>query len=85
MSATISEPFLLSTYSLSKSLPNDVTGVLNRNCAYVSSTTHQCAPAKGKGNGLNADGYATVTAQGDGVHVLDVSFYIHRVVLLGGS
>lgn len=64
MSATINEPFLLSSYGLSKSLPKN-TGELNRSSTYVCST---------HGNGLkNLDGYATVTAQGDGVHVLDVS------------
>lgn len=64
MSAAINEPFLLSSYGLSKSLPKG-TGELNRGSTYVFST---------HGNGLKSvDGYATVTAQGDGVHVLDVS------------
>lgn len=62
--STIGEPFLLSSYGLSKSLPKG-TGDLNRGSSYVTATF-----ADGT---KSADGYATITAQGDGVHVLDVS------------
>ena len=58
MSATISEPFLLSSYGLSKSITKTATD-LDRRCPYVCAT--------------HGGGYATVTAQGDGLHVLDVS------------
>jgi hypothetical protein len=67
MSATISEPFLLSSYGLSKNLPNCV-GELKRGSSYVHST-HE--------NGSkNSDGSATITVHGDGVHVLDVSLML---------
>jgi len=67
MSATISEPFLLSSYGLSKNLPNCV-GELKRGSSYVHST-HE--------NGTkNSDGSATITVHGDGVHVLDVSLIL---------
>lgn len=62
--STIGEPFLLASYGLSKNLPK-CTGDLNRGSSYVTATFAD--GTKG------ADGYATVTAQGDGVHVLDVS------------
>ena len=61
---TISEPFLLSSYGISKSLPK-CTGDLNRGPPYVTVTFAD--GTKG------TDGLATITAQGDGVHVLDVS------------
>jgi hypothetical protein len=64
MSTTISEPFLLSSYGLSKSLPK-CAGELRRESSYVYAT-----PVNGT---KHADEFATITAHGDGVHILDVS------------
>ena len=70
MSTTIGEPFLLSSYGLSKSLPK-YTGDLNRGPSYVTVTFAD--GTKG------SDGFATITAQGDGVHVLDVGLSMLRI------
>jgi hypothetical protein len=70
MSVTISEPFLLSSYGLSKNLPKRV-GELKRHSSYVYSTYD-------KGT-KHSEGFATITAHGDGVHVLDVSLIIYKL------
>lgn len=56
--ATIGEPFVLSTYAVSPRLTK-----LKLQNVYVSH---------GEKASAGSDGYATVVAQGDGVHVLDV-------------
>jgi hypothetical protein len=63
MHATLSEPFLLSTYGLPKRSFNGISE-LNRGPSYI-----YLSHSKAK----SSDGYATIAAQGDGVHVLDVS------------
>jgi hypothetical protein len=62
MDATISEPFVLSSYSLSQRLPKSTAEAQTPSNVYATYDN---------GSG-SSDGYVTVTAQGDGVHVLDV-------------
>lgn len=74
MSASISDPFVLSTYDLS----DRFTPSEGPSHVYV---THQSAVG-----GREGEGYAAVTAQRDGIHVLDVRHtgFIHfanRIVL----
>ena len=64
MTSSISDPFLLASYSISKRLLNpkstknsDVNPSANVHITYTDS---------------KSDGYATATVQGDGIHVLDV-------------
>lgn len=57
---SIGDPFLLSSYSLSSRLSSSSRKTLDG----VLYVTHQA--------GEKSEGYATVAAQGDGVHVLDV-------------
>lgn len=60
MSASISDPFVLSTYDLSDRFAQSE----GPSHVYV---THQTAVG-----GREGEGYAAVTAQRDGIHVLDV-------------
>ncbi|KAG5635014.1 hypothetical protein H0H81_012717 [Sphagnurus paluster] len=70
--ASIGEPFVLSTYGTSQKLPRaSVTISKKREPASVFATY-------GKASG-SSDGYATVTAQADGVHILDIST-LHPVI-----
>jgi hypothetical protein len=65
MSSTISDPFLLANYSIAKKLlhaRNSTTGLTLEASANVHVTYTDS----------KLDGFATVAAQGDGVHVLDV-------------
>lgn len=62
MSIAVSEPYLLSSYTL----PKRVSRSGSKSFANAYATHHQATTN-------TADGYVTVTAQGDGVHVLDVS------------
>jgi len=64
MTSSISDPFLLASYSISKRLLNpkpsknpDVIPSANVHITYTDS---------------KSDGYATATVQGDGIHLLDV-------------
>ncbi len=61
MESSIQEPFSLSTYATSKRLQKK-SQKGGKSSLYASHTT---APT-------SSDGYVTVTAQGDGVHILDV-------------
>ncbi|KAF5365125.1 hypothetical protein D9757_012609 [Collybiopsis confluens] len=63
MDASVGEPFILSTYRL----PTKVSkGSKNRNpLSSIFATYH--------GGGGHSEGYVTVAAQGDGVHVLNLS------------
>jgi len=58
MSASIGKPFLLSSYNLPKRLPKPT----DASSIYVTHTR----------TSNNSDGYVTVAAQGDGIHILDV-------------
>lgn len=64
MTSSISDPFLLASYSISKRLLNpnsqknpDANTSANVHITYTDS---------------RSDGYATATVQGDGIHLLDV-------------
>ena len=64
MTSSISDPFLLASYSISKRLLNpkssknpDANPSANVHITYTDS---------------KSDGYATATVQGDGIHLLDV-------------
>ncbi|KAG6856986.1 hypothetical protein H0H87_011080 [Tephrocybe sp. NHM501043] len=70
--ASISEPFVLSTYASSKQLPKSGSGGKKQRGLTNVFATH------GKASG-SSDGYATVAAQGDGVHVVDIST-LHPVI-----
>lgn len=63
MESSIGEPFVLSTYATSQRLPKSA-GKKQKTSANVFAT-HEKASG-------SSDGYATVTAQADGVHILDV-------------
>lgn len=58
---SVGDPFLLSSYSL----PSRLASSSRTKLSDVVYVTHQ--------PGENSEGYATVAAQGDGIHVLDVS------------
>ena len=69
MTSSISDPFLLASYSISKRLLNpkssknpDANPSANVHVTYTDS---------------KSDGYATATVQGDGVHLLDVRTLHH--------
>lgn len=64
MESSIGEPFVLSTYATSQRLPKSSGGKKQKTSANVFAT-HEKASG-------SSDGYATVTAQADGVHILDV-------------
>lgn len=65
MSTSIGDPFLLSSYSVPHKLASYAGGPSKLSNVYA--TYH---------NGLGTEGHVLVAAQGDGVHVLDVSFHI---------
>lgn len=65
MAATIGEPFVLSSYGISKSTTK-YASELSHSSTHIWSTNGK--PSK------NSDGQATITVQGNGVHVIDVSF-----------
>lgn len=67
--ASISEPFVLSTYGTSHQLPRTVTNKKTKGPASVFAT-HETASG-------SSDGYATITAQADGIHILDVRNACH--------
>lgn len=61
MSATVSDPFLLASYSIPHTLKSHAGGAPKCNLY----TSHQ--------HGLGAEGRVIAAAQGDGLHILDVS------------
>ena len=67
VNASINEPFVLSTYATSQLLPKKLKAerkkIKSLANIFASHTTGR------------SDGYATVTAQADGVHILDVRFH----------
>ncbi|KAH0588051.1 hypothetical protein H2248_006781 [Termitomyces sp. 'cryptogamus'] len=72
VSASINEPFVLSTYSSSQRLSKNASSSKNQQGHPSVFATY------GKASG-SSDGYATVAAQADGVHVLDIST-LHPVI-----
>ena len=62
MTTAVNEPFLLSSYTLPKRFARPKSKRISNVYA-----THQHASTS------SAEGYVTVAAQGDGVHILDVS------------
>ncbi|KAF9461998.1 hypothetical protein BDZ94DRAFT_1262189 [Collybia nuda] len=73
MESSIGEPFLLSTYATSQRLQKSAgrKGKKQKLSANVFAT-HEKASG-------SSDGYATVTAQADGIHILDIST-LHPVI-----
>ncbi|KAJ7702224.1 hypothetical protein B0H17DRAFT_1327195 [Mycena rosella] len=68
MDASIGEPFLLASYAVAQRLKKSkATAKAPQRAGASVSATH------GKIASGSSDGYVTVTAQGDGVHVLDLS------------
>ncbi|KAG6900424.1 hypothetical protein C0993_010812 [Termitomyces sp. T159_Od127] len=67
--AYINEPFVLSTYSASQKLSKSASGSKKQPSVFA---TYEKASG-------SADGYATVAAHADGVHVLDIST-LHPVI-----
>ncbi|KAJ7243378.1 hypothetical protein B0H12DRAFT_1236417 [Mycena haematopus] len=71
MDASIGEPFHLAAYGVSQRLQKSKT-ISQRSIANIFATHEKTASG-------SRDGYVTVTAQGDGVHVLDLST-LHPVI-----
>lgn len=67
MSASISDPFLLSSYALSARHSRHASSSSSQQLAHVLAT-HKHGSGSDK-----TDGMVTIAVQGDGVHVLDVS------------
>ncbi|KAF9266181.1 hypothetical protein L218DRAFT_956557 [Marasmius fiardii PR-910] len=67
--SSVGEPFTLSTYGIPQRLSK--SGKLSSTTSDVYATYHK--------SGGSSDGYVTVAAQGDGVHVLDLST-LHPVI-----
>lgn len=66
MDASVGEPFLLANYGVAQRLKKSkAAGKTQPPGANVYATHEKIASG-------SSDGYVTVTAQGDGVHVLDV-------------
>ncbi|KAJ7771604.1 hypothetical protein B0H16DRAFT_1364249 [Mycena metata] len=72
MDANIGEPFHLASYGVTQRLNKSKAGKSSRPSANVFATHEKFASG-------SSDGYVTVTAQGDGVHVLDLST-LHPVI-----
>ncbi|KAJ7460953.1 hypothetical protein B0H11DRAFT_2315486 [Mycena galericulata] len=73
MDATVGEPFLLASYGVAQRLQKSkAAGKSQSSSAHLYATHEKIASG-------SSDGYATVTAQGDGVHVLDLST-LHPVI-----
>ncbi|KAF5387687.1 hypothetical protein D9615_000759 [Tricholomella constricta] len=72
VNASISEPFVLSTYGASQQLPKSGTGSKKQRASASVFATHENVSG-------SSDGYATVTAQADGIHILDIST-LHPVI-----
>ncbi|KAJ7043095.1 hypothetical protein C8F04DRAFT_1073671 [Mycena alexandri] len=72
MDANIGEPFHLASYGVAQRLNKSKAGKSPRPSANVFATHEKFASG-------SSDGYVTVTAQGDGVHVLDLST-LHPVI-----
>ncbi|KAJ6606417.1 hypothetical protein DFH09DRAFT_8080 [Mycena vulgaris] len=73
MDASIGEPFLLASYAVAQRLQKSKAAAKSQRMGASVYATHEKI-ASG-----SSDGYVTVTAQGDGVHVLDLST-LHPVV-----
>jgi hypothetical protein len=67
MDASIGEPFLLASYGVTQRLQKSAKAGKSNLGANVYASHDKFASG-------SSDGYVTVTAQGDGVHVLDVCF-----------
>ena len=80
MTSSISDPFLLASYSISKRLLNPKS--TKKSDANPSANVHVTYTDS------KSDGYATATVQGDGIHVLDVctlfypGFFVQSKVLI---
>ncbi|GLB34213.1 hypothetical protein LshimejAT787_0110970 [Lyophyllum shimeji] len=72
VSASIGEPFVLSTYGTSQQLAKSGAGSKKKRARADVFASHEKAPG-------SSDGYATLTAQADGVHVLNIST-LHPVI-----
>ncbi|KAF8076806.1 hypothetical protein FPV67DRAFT_1472732 [Lyophyllum atratum] len=72
VNASIGEPFVLSTYGTSQQLPKSGAGSKKQRGPANVFATHEKASG-------SSDGYATVTAQADGIHLLDIST-LHPVI-----
>ncbi|RDB20161.1 hypothetical protein Hypma_012958 [Hypsizygus marmoreus] len=68
----INEPFVLSTYGTSTQLSKLASGSKKQRSTASIFASHEKASG-------SSDGYATITAQADGIHVLDVST-LHPVI-----
>lgn len=73
MSTSINEPYVLSSYGLHGNFPKGGTELNRGPCLLNASYGH---------GSLNGEGHATITAQGDGIHVLEVSGYVQSVLKL---
>ncbi|KAJ7090344.1 hypothetical protein B0H15DRAFT_930478 [Mycena belliarum] len=71
MDASVGEPFLLASYAVPQRLQNSRTAKESPRASIFA--TH------GKTASGSSDGYVTVSAQGDGVHVLDLST-LHPII-----
>ncbi|KAJ6582836.1 hypothetical protein B0H10DRAFT_897137 [Mycena sp. CBHHK59/15] len=72
MDASIGEPFLLASYAVTQRLQKSMNTGESERVANLCATHEKIASG-------SSDGYVTVTAQGDGVHVLDLST-LHPVI-----
>ena len=66
VNASINEPFVLSTYATSQLLSKKSKAERKKATLANIFASHVAG---------RLDGYATVTAQAEGVHILDVRFY----------
>jgi hypothetical protein len=71
MTTAVNEPFLLSSYTL----PKRFVRPSSRPVSNVYATYQHASTS-------TAEGYVTVAAQGDGIHILDVSLRFIRVHIL---
>ena len=69
MTSSVNEPFLLSSYALPKQFTRPAIPVENVYATYQHASTS------------TAEGYTTVAAQGDGIHILDVSTNVTTRIL----
>jgi hypothetical protein len=70
MNSTIGEPFLLSSYALRRQIPRPKNESGSKK---VPAKIHVSSDSSSK----NLDGYVTIAAQGDGVHVFDVWSFLY--------
>ncbi|KAJ7632117.1 hypothetical protein FB45DRAFT_1057259 [Roridomyces roridus] len=72
MDATVGDPFLLASYSVAQRIQKKAAKQSPSVASNLYATHEKIASG-------SSDGYATVTAQGDGVHILDLST-LHPVI-----